>query len=333
MYHNNFRDLVLLDPIQQGAERLKIVTGYATHTMASWHIKEIASRQQKPIEITLIVGMCKFDGISKAVHEGFNDIVARNNTPLQSNLICQYVTDGTPVHSKLYLWEREGEPFKAYMGSANYTQSAFSTLHRRELIKECDPIEAMQYFNSIERDTTYCNHAEVEDAIKITSTHPILEAEDAPIASVQGLGIESITLSLLATRGSRKGETGWGSGVNWGHRKNGTKREPNQMYISLPTSYANTDFFTLSGNRSGKDNPHFSVLTDDGVHFVLRVEQGNNKAITTPLNNSQIGEYFRRRIGVANGAFITKDDLENYGRTDVTFYKLDDEQYIMDFSL
>jgi len=42
MYYNNFRDAVLIDPIRQGAESLKIVSGYATHTMASWHIKEIS---------------------------------------------------------------------------------------------------------------------------------------------------------------------------------------------------------------------------------------------------------------------------------------------------
>ena len=65
----------------------------------------------------------------------------------------------------------------------------------------------------------------------------------------------------------------------------------------------------------------------------MRVEQQNDKAITTPLNNSQIGEYFRRRLGVANGAYISRIDLENYGRTNVVFYKLDEEQFYMDFSV
>jgi hypothetical protein len=34
-----------------------------------------------------------------------------------------------------------------------------------------------------------------------------------------------------------------------------------------------------------------------------------------------------------NGSYISRTDLENYGRTDVTFYKLDEEQYYMDFSV
>jgi len=126
-----------------------------------------------------------------------------------------------------------------------------------------------------------------------------------------------------------------GSGINWGHRKDGTPRNPNQMYISLPAHIKreHPSFFPIIGNRSGKGNPNFSVLSDDGVNFIFRVQQENNKGITTPLDNSRIGEYFRYRIGVANGAFVTKQDLLNYGRTDVTFYKLDDEQYVMDFSI
>jgi len=320
LYSNDFRNFVLFDPIKEGAEHLKIVSGYATHTMASWHIKEVAEPKRKlnPIKITLCVGMCSFDGVSLAVHEGFKDIMSKNNMSHQSSFTCQYVIEGAPVHSKLYLWERNEKPFKAFIGSANYTQTAFSR-SRRELIKECNPEQALAYFNEIERHTMYCNHTEIEDKILIKPTHPILEAEEAPLVSVQGAGVKNVTLSLL----SRNGETGTKSGLNWGQREG---REPNQAYIPLPVDIARSEFFTL-----GKQ--HFSVLTDDGVNLVFRVEQQNDKAITTPLNNSLIGEYFRNRIGVANGAYVRRQDLENYGRTDVTFYKLDDEQYFMDFSV
>ena len=127
MFRTNFRNEILINPIREGADCLQIVSGYATPAMASWHINEIAEtlRGTSPIEITLLIGMTNFDGISMTAHNGFKNIVARNNTPGQSNFMCQYVTEGAPVHSKLYLWERAGEPFKAFMGSANYTQTAF----------------------------------------------------------------------------------------------------------------------------------------------------------------------------------------------------------------
>ena len=65
----------------------------------------------------------------------------------------------------------------------------------------------------------------------------------------------------------------------------------------------------------------------------LRVEQQNDKAITTPASNALLGEYFRNRLGLANGAYVTVADLRSYGRTDVTFIKIDEEHYYMDFSI
>jgi len=330
LLHTGFRDMVLLDPIRQGADNLKIISGYATNTMASWHIKQIAESENRlsPINIILVVGMCGYDGISQSVHEGFKALVARNNTPHQSNFACQYVLDGIPVHSKLYLWERNGHPFCAFMGSANYTQSAFSR-SRKELLHECDPLQALGYFKELEGVSIRCDHAEVDDKIIIRPFHPVLEAEESSNVSVSGENVQKVKLSLL----KQDGDVGFGSGINWGHRPNGIKREPNQMYIPLPAAISRSDFFPLEGNRAGKDNPHFSVLTDDGINLVLRVEQQGNKAITTPLNNSQIGEYFRNRMNLPNGVFVTKKMLEDYGRTDVAFIKIDEEQYIMDFSV
>ena len=325
MYCSDFRDAVLIEPVRQGADRLKIVSGYATHTMVSWHIRELLTQRCNPIDITLLVGMCQLDGISKFVHDGFTELICRHNPPTQSTFTCQYVVEGAPVHSKLYLWEKDGTPFRAFMGSANYTQAAFSTA-RRELVDECCPFDALVYFNSIEHHTIYCNHSEVEDKVRILPNHPILDAEEVTAVSVRGSGVQSLTLSLLA----RSGETGTKSGLNWGQRDG---REPNQAYIALPAKDARSGFFPLEGNCNGKHNPHFSVLTDDGVNLILRVEQQGNKAITTPLNNSLIGEYFRNRIGLPNGDYVTGHDLENYGRTNVTFYRLDDEQYFMDFSV
>jgi len=333
MILTDFRDIVLFDPIKQGADHLKIVSGYASHTMASWHIKRIAEKNLTPIDITLIVGMSGVDGISIAAHDGFKGIMDRNGNRGQSNFTCQYVIKGVPVHSKLYVWERKGEPFLAFMGSANYSQAAFSPNRQKEVLQACDPIQALDYFGSIEPKTMYCDHEEIEDNIIIPfkSSYPILDNDDEPLVSVQGAGVEKVTLSLL----TNKKDVGFGSGINWGHRPDGTPRNPNQMYISLPanTKKAHDGFFPIIGNPSGKGNPNFSVLTDDGVNLIFNVQQEGSKAITTPLDNSRIGEYFRSRMELPCGAFVTKKDLEDYGRTDVDFYKLDDEQYIMDFSV
>lgn len=110
--------------------------------------------------------------------------------------------------------------------------------------------------------------------------------------------------------------------MNWGQRKG---REPNQAYIPLPSRIAKSGFFPL-------EKRHFTAITDDHHQLTLRVEQQNNKAITTPVRNSDLEEYFRNRLGLANGAYVTRDDLTRYGRTDVKFVKLDEETFYMDFS-
>ena len=103
-------------------------------------------------------------------------------------------------------------------------------------------------------------------------------------------------------------------------------RNKNESYIPLPAPIARSGFFPLN-------KQHFSVITDDKHHLIIRVEQGKDKALTTPMSNALLGEYFRNRLGLANGAYINRSDLEKYGRTDVTFYKFDDEQFYMDFSV
>ena len=61
--------------------------------------------------------------------------------------------------------------------------------------------------------------------------------------------------------------------------------------------------------------------------------QQNRKGIHTPEDNSLLGRYFRKRLGLPSGAQVKKADLEKYGRSDVTIFKIDGDLYLLDFSL
>ena len=317
MFNQDLINRILIEPIRKGANRLLIVSGYASHTMASWHLKRIKELGLPTIDIELIVGMALYDGLKEDIHQGFKDI-HENNDDIYSNFQCQYIIEHAPVHSKIYIWLDNDLPIEAYTGSANYSQAGFS-LGRREYMTPCEPYLAFQYYNGLICDVMFCNHNEVEDYIMLRASHPVLENEMENSAIIFDDSIENVTLSLLD---SKTGETHRHSGLNWGQR-NG--REPNQAYIPVPSRIAKSEFFPL-------EKRHFSVLTDDHKNLVLRVQQQGDKAITTPMNNSLIGEYFRNRLGLNNGQFVTRQHLDDYGRTDVTFYKLDEEQFYMDFS-
>lgn len=320
MIDSNLLNEIFWMPLTEGADSLLILSGYATPNMASWLMKNIEKKTQKKIEVFLIVGMVPYDGLSVVMHEGFKSLMSGADSFPESikNFTCSYVCENAPVHSKLYIWKKEGKPFKAFVGSANFTQSSFES-KRRELMLECNPEDALDYYEKIEGDTIYCNHAEVEENIILYAAHRVLDTANNLREDIAESNIDSVTLSLL----SRNGEVGKRSGLNWGQRAG---RNKNEAYIPLPKRIAEKGFFPL-------EEKHFTVITDDRHQLILRVQQQGDKAITTPLSNALLGEYFRNRLGLPNGAFITKADLEAYGRTDVTFYKFDEEQFYMDFSV
>jgi len=63
------------------------------------------------------------------------------------------------------------------------------------------------------------------------------------------------------------------------------------------------------------------------------MKETNGEGIYSVRENFSLGEYFRNRLGLPSGAFVKKEYLLRYGRTDVDFYKIDDETYFMDFSV
>ena len=315
MINQDIDKKVLFDPLKNGVNELYILSGYATHNMLSWYIKNLPDDLTNPIKISLLYGMASCDGVSKSVHKGFVELVKKDFSPKVSNIECSYIYEGSAVHSNVLIWAKDGDPIEAYTGSAYFTQKSFVGIHRQETMVRCNPKEAMDFYQSCIDRSIYVQHSEVEDCVKIYAKHPILDHEtDLRNALEQ----EGVKLSLL----SRNGEPGDHSGLNWGQREN---RNPNEAYIPLPAAISKKGYFPL-------EKKHFTALTDDGFSLILRVEQENNKAITTPERNSDLGEYFRRRLGLANGSKITKANLNKYGRTDVIFLRLDEETYYMDFS-
>lgn len=113
-------------------------------------------------------------------------------------------------------------------------------------------------------------------------------------------------------------------GLNWGQR---VGREPNQAYLQLESAVYNSDFFPVKGT-------YFLVNTDDKETFIMNRAQKTDTgtAIQTPENNSIIGLYLRKRLGVAEGKEISKDDILNYGRIEISFKKIDERHYNLDYS-
>jgi len=325
MIYKDLYNEVLIKPCQEGANNLKIISGYATSAMASDHLDDL-SKKNLDVKISLIVGMCPIDGLSLSNHNGFQSIINSQVGSFQNHFSCSYIYKAPPIHAKLYAWYKNENFYKAFIGSANYSQNAF--YRQRELLAEIYDDNISDYFKEIKNDSIFCNLPEAETLITIHNDanyyrrHINEEHHITGAINDTGTIIEHVTVPLYS---SRTGEVQNHAGLNWGHRDN-YKREPNQAYIQLPPDVYNSDFFPLRSQ-------HFTVVTDDSKTFICsrgQKETTPGAAILTPHNNSLLGEYFRNRLGLASGAFVTRDDLRRYGREDVEFYKIGDEYY-MDF--
>ena len=140
--------------------------------------------------------------------------------------------------------------------------------------------------------------------------------------------VDTLTVSLLRADGSA---TGHGSGLNWGIRPNGTKRNRNQAYIPYNQNDKREGFFPDRLNPNDENCPMFKVITKDFGSFHMRMAQDNNKALHSVESNAILGEWIRKRLGVPSGEFIKKEMLEDYGKTYVTFRKYSDGTYLLDF--
>jgi hypothetical protein len=317
----------LIDPVQQGADKLFIVSGYATAAMAFHHLDFIKRNIHKSLKINLIIGMCPHDGLSYSNHKAFQQLASLEFPELFE---CSYLINMPPVHSKIYTWFKDQEPFAGFIGSANYTQNAFGD-RQREILLPCDPLVGFNYFQRLVSDTVYCTHNEIENYIEIyrdtyspRRKRAELEKKGVSLLTTEKPDLQdlpAISVSLLDNNEGLPQR----SGLNWGQRPE-EGREPNQAYIRLPSSIYRSDFFPPIA-------VHFTVLTDDNKVLICTRAQQNGKAIHTPHNNSLIGEYFRSRLGVRSGSMVRKADLTQYGRYTLDFYKIDDETYFMDFSI
>ena len=319
MLTENLFKTVLVAPAAAGADTLLIVSGYASPPMVRKHFKHLGAKKR----IQLIIGMTSIEGIQRVFHQAF---VKMAREDFRGRFECRYISTRPAVHSKAYVWLKDGYPAAAFIGSANYSQEAF--LRRRELLIPGVPSAVAGYYKLLRKHSIDCLDASVEDHIRLTEfqrrqpTHRPprpLTPRTAPRHAIT-TSAESITVSLL----NRKGDTGKHSRLNWSQRPG--RSRPNEAYIHIGTAIGNSDFFPPRGQ-------HFTLVTDDGQDIDAVIAQGGNKAIHSFKDNSILGRYFRTRLGVAQDARIRPQDLRRYGRTNVEFQHVAEDTYFMDFSV
>lgn len=321
---------------------LKIVTAFTDCDRISTHMIKLAEGMKnnsfiKGLKVDIILGMTK-SSLSQKKHEDICRLIKfLQGSKEMPDISCRYICNGAEVHSKLYIWEYKDNdgtmlPYYAYCGSLNYTMNAF--YKRREIVSQCDALEAWKYFNTISPDTIDCFDSSVAERLKNIVNITIGEGEEPDNSELEyqrynvETPVDTIKISLLRADGT---DTGYGSGINWGIRPNGTKRDKNQAYIPYNVADRRKGFFPDRYLPTDENCPMFKVITKDFGSFHMRMAQQGNKALHSVESNAILGEWIRKRLGEPSGAYITKQMLENYGKTYVVFRKYADGTYLLDF--
>lgn len=321
MIVDNLYQTALINPNENGANKLYIVSGYASATFARRHIVELLSKNSE-FEINLIIGMPN----SKNDHLAF---VALHNE-FGNKFKGYYYRNTAPVHCKTYSWYKNDTPLIGYTGSANYSQYGFFKHLQVNQLNYDDPIQIKKLFDELLTRSVFIPN----ETIALPSYHHSPHIGSIPPGTIQWEIPETrVTISFL----DNKGILPKNSGLNWGQRLSKStnkttgkvswsRREPNQAYLSIKKDSRKEGFLPQRGFT-------FSLITDDGKSFDCVVAQDGRKAIHSTKDNSEIGKYIRNRIGVPLNAPVTVEDLEKYGRTDYTIEKIDEETFLLDLSV
>lgn len=324
---------------------LRIVTAFTDCERISTHMINLSdgmksNRFIRGIKVEIILGMTK-SSLSLKKHEDICRLISNlNSSRVMPMVSCRYICDGPEVHSKLYFWGSTNNassavpilPVKAFCGSLNYTMNAF--YKRRETVSLCSSSDALIYYRDLLPDTIDCFDSAAADKLKNVANNGPADVDEPDNSEADYntynnmTPIATINVSLLRADES---DTGYGSGINWGIRPNGTKRDLNQAYIPYNQQDKVEGFFPDRINPSDEHCPIFKVITRDAGSFHMRMAQASNKALHSAENNAILGEWIRKRIGAPPGGYVTKQMLELYGRTYVTFRKYSDGTYLLDF--
>ncbi|MGY3380879.1 hypothetical protein ACVWYS_002836 [Arthrobacter sp. TE12231] len=339
MFATELFERVLIQPVLAGADTLTIVSGYASPATIIEHISRlkvalgISGSALPKVSIDLRVGMFAAGGTTRPEHDAFVRLTEQKL--LDGNLKVSYFPGPHVVHSKVYVWSAKGSPVDAFVGSANYTNPGFGLQRtgQQNVMTHVYPEVADDYCESgvglllacadvdeVTRDQLPLRHQRPSELAlaRLTERRP-----GEPSGDGEWVGITR-SLSLLKSNGD---DYAPGGGINWGLSRG--RASEDEAYISVPSAIGQSGFFPPR-------NVTFDMVGDDLELLSVRIASGDNpygKDLTTSAPNSHLGSYIRRRMGLASGAFIGRQQLDHYGRSDIDVTYLGNGQYALDFSV
>lgn len=327
LFYDNLEEIIFHRHELFESDELIVLSGY----VGPQPVKRLSELSFKS---SVIYGMYGSDSISEKLH---NSLKRVSNESSQIEIMYSKL----PVHSKCYIWRKNGIIVHALIGSANFSVSGLANPYKEVLAETTfdtfSPLSA--YLNTVLKNCISCN----DESIKLKSQKVItknIEVSTSPESS-----LDICKASLLA----RDGKVSKKSGLNWGlstaHTADG------DAYITIKKEYLKAYPFlfppkqfeklrTNSNGKKGRQNDAIELIWDDattmeglleGTQFINDVPFP--KQICSSPSKSILGKYLRNRLGVSIDHEITRADLERYGRTTIDISLQEEGIYYFDFSV
>ena len=327
------------------ADHMVIISGYIGPAI-------IQDLKNLPYTVDIYVGMYG-NNISNILHKS----LLRLNKMMNVNINYTKML----VHSKCYVWFKDNKIIKILIGSANFSTSGLMTPNKevlgdlpQESFGEMESYINLVNYSSYSVNEYVCNERDNNNYIdELTQSVNDKEVEISLLASRTGGGSNIIGIS------TNPGDVHAAAGLNWGF-SNGLPR-PNDAYIKIPKNQIKSNPLMFPAKNEDINDP-IDVIWDDGTEMQMLLE-GNQmvddknypKQIGTYKNKMELGIYLRNRIGKKIGKdliiptqlskeqfvpkahfykdkFITKEMLEQYGRTTINIKLIGERTYYFDFS-
>lgn len=345
LYYEGLEEVIFSkhEILSEAPDELIIISGFLGPAPVN-RLKELSD-----MKVTVVGGM-----YPNGIDARLLDALEKSN---KDNQNLKLVFSSQEIHSKIYIWKKDGKTLGALIGSANFSSNGLRTDYRETLADATrdtfTPLDS--YFQSILKNSTDRPKLKKDQAIvdfsSIQTNDNIVEISD---------NARAVEISLLDPRHD---EVPSSSGLNWGCARLTSDSHVAQgdAYIRIPKSIIkdNPDFIkpfdseyeTPKGKRKRNSDP-IELIWDDGVVMEASLEgvQKHNEqsypkqlasySPKTPYLNGQriskksiLGRYLRNRLNVGVDEIITKQILEEYGRTSITLSLVGEGVYFADFSV
>lgn len=336
LFYENLEEIIFSRHETHDCDELVILSGYVGPT-------PVHRLGTLPVKSTVIYGMYGSEGIQRKLHTA---LVSENQELEDVEVLYSTI----PIHSKCYVWKKDGKVVHALVGSANFSVNGL-TMPYKEVLAETTtdtfyPLNT--YLNSILAKSISC-----EDAVFKENKRRSREEEDLPGAEYNR-DICTVPLYVM-----EKGQfvVPKASGLNWGMASlNGSHVNINDAYFPIakklvrrypalfPIKQTTPEDLPSTARKGHRHNDNIEIIWDDGTTMTGLLEGSQDieiegitgkypKQISTTPNKSTLGMYMRERLGVKEGEFVTYDDLLAYGRTSVDISLMGEGIYYFDFSV